>query len=799
MAKADLTRQSVFQGRQVLILSSVDWDAVWQRHHALAESMAKAGAEVFFVENTGFRDLKWSDAGRVLGRLARILSHAPRRRGRRIVAPLTLPPTRPLFRALNAVYFVPLLLRRLRRQRLRPHPLVFAYLPTATTLQILDSVEPGLVVYDSVDNFYGHPSPPADMKETESELLRRSSLVLATSRFLYEAAKAKHPNVLNIHHGVSPGFFLSPEEMPSAYRRLCYFGTVWSAVDFAPLKALAESGFEVTLIGPVKEKLPPLPPSIRFLPAVAHSDLPRALASYDVLLLPYAQTPYNLGVVPAKTYECLATGKPVLASALPSLEGFEDVLYFARKPEDFVRVVRSLPQTETLKKASARIEAAREHSTIAQFRKIEAAIHEASLPPHAPRPAGEKSWRAPSWMEAVLRGFSWIAFFFAAARALVLLTQFLAAHFLGPEQYGKAHLLIAVASISQILPMLGFPLALARHGAAQETEAGRQRVVSTALTVFMLWAAVCGAVFWPISTWLAERFGLGGEGWTLALGFATAVYQVTASSLQGLGKFKHRGEVEAIYGIVSAAALCLLLLSGRRNFQMLIFSFIAGLSAATACGVWLLRSYIRLHMDRKALSDILLFAFLGTISVLAMAFTQAPGRIITFHFRSASEAGIYSIYFMATAQIALALVFMASTVLIPLTSRSKSQQEAWAFLHTFSPKALFALVAFFIACACAALFPLRDSYPLRLDLILLFSASGTVILLHGTVSAVYAARDLNGLLVSVSGALAAGLGNLIFNAFLTPRWGLSGAAASLLCGYLLGLGWYLFHQPRSAD
>ena len=56
----------------VVILSSVDWDAAWQRHHAFAEGWARAGHRVFFVENTGSREPGLRDLGRVVKRLGKI-------------------------------------------------------------------------------------------------------------------------------------------------------------------------------------------------------------------------------------------------------------------------------------------------------------------------------------------------------------------------------------------------------------------------------------------------------------------------------------------------------------------------------------------------------------------------------------------------------------------------------------------------------------------------------------------------------------------------------------------------------
>src|SRR5438874_343833 len=99
--------------------------------------------------------------------------------------------------------------------------------------------------------------------------MARSGLVVTTSRTLYQDKRRKHGNVLELHHGVSPAFFLPPPpERPR--RRLAYFGTLWRAVDYAPIRALGEAGFDVELIGPAKEPPPPLPPSVRLRGPVPH-------------------------------------------------------------------------------------------------------------------------------------------------------------------------------------------------------------------------------------------------------------------------------------------------------------------------------------------------------------------------------------------------------------------------------------------------------------------------------------------------------------------------------------------------
>jgi glycosyltransferase involved in cell wall biosynthesis len=81
-----------------------------------------------------------------------------------------------------------------------------------------------------------------------------------------------------------------------------------------------------------------------------------------------------LGISPAKIYECLATGIPIVATPLPELERFGGHVYVAEGAEGFAEVLRQLPQLETREKARTRIELARENSWEARFAAIEKEI-----------------------------------------------------------------------------------------------------------------------------------------------------------------------------------------------------------------------------------------------------------------------------------------------------------------------------------------------------------------------------------------------------------------------------------------
>jgi len=784
---------SIFSGRQVVMLASIDWNYAWQRHQAFAAALEAEGAEVFFVENTGFRGFSFSDLSRVFDRFRRLLARAHRRANRRIVSPLVLPPTRRVFRLLNAVYFVPLLLSKLRKRGLRSDPIVFAYLPTETTLQILAGLKPATLVYDCVDNFHGHPTPPPDLVETEKRLLAQAQLVLTTSSFLEDQKKKSHPVVRRIHHGVPESFLRAPLAPLARYQRFCYFGTIWNALDYRAIAALASDGRTVDLIGPTKESAPPLPDGVRILKPVKHDQLPKRLERYDALVLPYADNEYNKGVVPAKLYECLATGKPVLCSALPSLLEFEGLIEIARAPADFAALAERLPSTETESKSRNRIAAAEEHTTGNQIRKVGRELEGLS----AIAKSNQASPLAPKTEEIFLRGISWIALWFIIARAVSILTPFIGARFLGPEAFGRAHLVIAVAAILQTAIALGFPLALTRFGSTGGSPAERGRTIATTLICFLLWAGLLLSLTTALSDSLAPLSHLPRPMWmlALALAFLTALHHTIGGALQGMRRFAERGLAEALYSLGALTSFTAAVLLGDASTIALIGSLIAGLALGSLYALAKISDVLKPVFDRRVMREVLPFAVLGTVNIFSVALIQAPGRIAVFHFASPAASGIFSMYFMATLQIALALGNMLQAVLVPIASDAAGQRDAWELLGLIKiPAALFSLAGFSWTTLTATTL-MGGRYPVDPLWIALFSSSATLALIHGVMTSVYAARDLSGLLVSVSGSLITGACNAAANFILTPRWGIAGAGAAMLLSYAIGLAWLTFELP----
>jgi glycosyltransferase involved in cell wall biosynthesis len=62
-------------------------------------------------------------------------------------------------------------------------------------------------------------------------------------------------------------------------------------------------------------------------PTLAPAEMARLLGRASVGLVPYLLNDYTSGVFPMKVYEYLAAGLPVVTTALPSLEGADEVTW----------------------------------------------------------------------------------------------------------------------------------------------------------------------------------------------------------------------------------------------------------------------------------------------------------------------------------------------------------------------------------------------------------------------------------------------------------------------------------------
>lgn len=360
----------------VVVLSGVRWDFLWQRHQTVATLFARAGYPTAFVETTGLATPGPSALPKVWSRVRRSGSGLAGDGGPFVYSPLVFPPTLRVFRAANRRLLLPRVARDLKGA-VGENPIVVAYPPTRTTLDLISALSPRLVLYDRADDYEHFPHVPKDIASTERELLARADLVSCTSKPLLEETRRLRPDASLSGPAVDYDRFAALQEPPPAVppRTVCFFGDAGRGrVDFGVLRAIARAGFRLRLVGaldPAERHLAD-EPGVEYLGEVSHGLLPAALAGVDAFVLPYRINGLTKALSPAKTYECLATGRPVVASPLPALQELSGHVYLADGPEGFVGTLRNLPETDERVRARGRL--ARENSWPVRFQEIEASI-----------------------------------------------------------------------------------------------------------------------------------------------------------------------------------------------------------------------------------------------------------------------------------------------------------------------------------------------------------------------------------------------------------------------------------------
>jgi hypothetical protein len=230
-------------------------------------------------------------------------------------------------------------------------------------------------------------------------------------------------------------------------------------------------------------------------------------------------------------------------------------------------------------------------------------------------------------------------------------------------------------------------------------------------------------------------------------------------------------------------------LSGADHRSM-ILAFVGSLLASSLYALWTLRRYLRPAFDWSFVKAVIRYAATAAPTLLATACVLAPARLFLNRHSSTQDVGLFSAYFTATVQVALAFLYMLQAVLVPMASGAEGQREIWSLFRRAAAPSLIASWMFFCATAVGGIALFGRRYNFDLGWAAAFAGAASLILLHGTVSALYAARDYSGLRLSVAGALAAGLGNLALTACLVPRYGVLGAALALMLSFSGGLALY---------
>ncbi|CAG9622820.1 glycosyltransferase [Sutcliffiella rhizosphaerae] len=197
------------------------------------------------------------------------------------------------------------------------------------------------IIYDCVDEF-------AEWMKYEKEMVQIASAVTCTAERIYNRLKREYPNknieLIRNAYDKNMGLHLHPSSPhPSIKKKIGYIGAWAPWVDDSLVRRLASKliDHEIVIIGAEFGKNFTLKhlPNVTFLGQIPHEQLASHLSQMDVCIIPFKITPVTLATNPVKMYEYLATGKPVISSALPECVLAQPYVDIGKNHQEFISKV----------------------------------------------------------------------------------------------------------------------------------------------------------------------------------------------------------------------------------------------------------------------------------------------------------------------------------------------------------------------------------------------------------------------------------------------------------------------------
>lgn len=278
---------------------TIDYEFMQQRPQRLMEQFARAGHQVYYVNLNN-----------------------------RHVPPREVEPNLTVVYRHHDVFTLP-----------RRYPTVL-WVSWAKTHDWIDYLRPDIAVYDCLDDF-------AEWRPYEDIVVGKVDLITTTARVLYDKMIQRHRNVIMVRNACEYEHFVKvdspdltdPVDWPFNDDQpiVGYVGALGHWVDSGLIAKVAER-YRVVLIGPYFGMRRIRHHNVYELGLKNYATLPAYLKKIRVLIIPFVLNDITRATNPIKMYEYLATGRPVVTTALPEAAVYPEILV-GHGHNEFLRLV----------------------------------------------------------------------------------------------------------------------------------------------------------------------------------------------------------------------------------------------------------------------------------------------------------------------------------------------------------------------------------------------------------------------------------------------------------------------------
>lgn len=323
------------QNKKIILFSEIEWSFLRQRHQILAEYLLQSGYDVWFVQKVPSRSLSLILVLRfVIG-----LWHRQRIQNRRNVHTVPtglklsysrfLPPSNQLFRLFNRY-----VASRSYAQYLNGGT-AYTFTPTAYDMVFYKNKYAYTVVFDIIHNWWDVPWANKALTQKCTNLVYKADAIICDSEGLGTHISDSYSRPVSIvGPGVNVNWLTSsncaqksvPED---GVYRILFFGNLRHNSDIELFEKLNSTDVVIDVYGTISADLiERLSKVVNIKGQLDQDTLKARAAHYDFTLLPYMNDQFSKWLSPAKYYECLAIGNPILTRAkLTHLQGWDTFTY----------------------------------------------------------------------------------------------------------------------------------------------------------------------------------------------------------------------------------------------------------------------------------------------------------------------------------------------------------------------------------------------------------------------------------------------------------------------------------------
>lgn len=235
------------------------------------------------------------------------------------------------------------------------------------------------LVYDCMDHHEGFGNNDAGILALEQQLLHDADLTIATSAWLADllTQRTAHCHIVR-NAGDYQHFAHVPDTVfrdPGGRRVIGYVGAIAEWFDLELVEKIARRFADclVLLVGNdstgAAVRLRHLA-NVKFTGEIPYRELPFYVHGFDVCLLPFRIIPLTLATNPVKVYEYLGAGKPVVATELPEMQQFGDLIETAATHDVYLDALARALAVDPAANREARQAFAREQTWLHRARDV---------------------------------------------------------------------------------------------------------------------------------------------------------------------------------------------------------------------------------------------------------------------------------------------------------------------------------------------------------------------------------------------------------------------------------------------